>query len=315
MKERDKTKLQEIVASAVGIEDRRDEMLRRLISYIDRFRTKEKKIAILGTATDSRREVPFEHEISKGGEWEIWGLSERPEDVPVWSRWFELHNLERKRTKSPGYWAQLKNMTKPLYVAHAHPELPKALIFPKDEITQYWGTYFTNTVSWLIAFAYMEGATTLGIWGVDMATNTEYGGQRPSCEYYIGRVEGEGCRVIIPPESDLLKTRRLYGFDDAGDRMAAKVQVRNEELRERQAMTNRQHEGTSKQAHMIMGGMKELQLLIQADGDLNKELLGSRLQELQAEAEEAIHAERQLLQAAAAVRGAIENQKWVAQGL
>ena len=44
--------------------------------------------------------------------------------------------------------------------------------------------------------------------------NSEYIEQRPSCEYYIGIAKGRGIKLYIPIESDLLKTRFIYGYDE-----------------------------------------------------------------------------------------------------
>ena len=62
-------------------------------------------------------------------------------------------------------------------------EYPDSNNFPFETIFQYFQSdYFTNTISWLIAYAIVEGATTIGIWGVDMEADTEYRYQKPSVE-------------------------------------------------------------------------------------------------------------------------------------
>jgi hypothetical protein len=43
--------------------------------------------------------------------------------------------------------------------------------------------------------------------------NSEYGTQRPSCEYFVGVAQGRGIKVHLPPECELLKTDFLYGYD------------------------------------------------------------------------------------------------------
>jgi hypothetical protein len=44
--------------------------------------------------------------------------------------------------------------------------------------------------------------------------NSEYGPQRPSCEWMLGIAAGLGIRLNIPPQADLLKTSFLYGFEE-----------------------------------------------------------------------------------------------------
>jgi hypothetical protein len=45
--------------------------------------------------------------------------------------------------------------------------------------------------------------------------NSEYFWQRPSCEYFLGVALGKGIKLWLPDSCDLLKTRFLYGFEEA----------------------------------------------------------------------------------------------------
>lgn len=71
----------------------------------------------------------------------------------------------------------------------------------------------------------------IGVHGVDMATDTEYGAQRPSCEYLLGIVGGAGFRITIARASDLLSSGELYGVDDNG-KLRAKMLSRRAEMQE-----------------------------------------------------------------------------------
>jgi hypothetical protein len=71
----------------------------------------------------------------------------------------------------------------------------------------------------MIALAVYEGFKTIDIYGVDMAVGSEYGEQRPSCEYYIGIAKGKGIDIKLPAACDLLKSRFIYGFEN--DKIAA----------------------------------------------------------------------------------------------
>jgi hypothetical protein len=44
--------------------------------------------------------------------------------------------------------------------------------------------------------------------------NSEYGTQKPSCEYYLGLAKGRGIKIYVPKESDLCKSYFLYGKDE-----------------------------------------------------------------------------------------------------
>jgi hypothetical protein len=111
-------------------------------------------------------------------------------------------------------------MNIPVYMQRPWPIIPHAVGYPVQQILSIFGNYFTNTISWMICLAIMEGFKTIGIWGVDMAVSSplrsqnEYSHQRPSCEYFIGMARGRGIEVIIPDQCDLLKTRFLYCFQE-----------------------------------------------------------------------------------------------------
>ena len=54
--------------------------------------SKPLKICILGTAPTSSGDAPF-----NDPEWEIWGCSCGPMETPRVTRWFEVHDLKRKK--------------------------------------------------------------------------------------------------------------------------------------------------------------------------------------------------------------------------
>lgn len=66
----------------------------------------------------------------------------------------------------------------------------------------------------------------IGVYGVDMAVQTEYGAQRPSCEYFIGVAEGLGFKVQMPTQTDLLAASHLYGTGT--DQFRATLESRSE---------------------------------------------------------------------------------------
>ena len=65
-----------------------------------------------------------------------------------------------------------------------------------------------------MALAIVGEADAIGIWGVDMELSSEYGHQRPSCEYFVGIADGLGIEMIVPERSDICKARKLYAFQD-----------------------------------------------------------------------------------------------------
>lgn len=186
----------------------------------------ERKIAIVGY-TDSRHEAPY-----GDSSWEMWGLNNlhtqvTAEQSPAFTRWYDLHDRATiERDERHVEW--LKTTTLPVYVWTPSPEWPTSIEFPRRELIERFGRYFTNSISWMIAHAILEGATTIAVYGVDMAQSTEYSAQRPSCEYFLGLAAGLGIEIIIAETSDLLKTAVLYGESDNG--LRAKLEQRSAEL-------------------------------------------------------------------------------------
>ena len=176
----------------------------------------KKKIAIVGY-TPSRVQAPYDDP-----EWEIWGLNTLYEfdDVPRYDRWFEIHSYgwsPSRDKKIKKVREAFKSGNTPLYMQEVDPDIPNSRRYPVEKAREMFGDYFTNSVSYMIALAIMEGAEEIGIYGIDMATDSEFGYQKPSCEYFIGIARGRGIKVHIPHESDLLKTRFQYGYETPRD--------------------------------------------------------------------------------------------------
>lgn len=173
-----------------------------------------KKVAIVGFAP-SRNQAPYDDR-----EWQIWGVNElyHCADVKRIDVLFELHDYkwikEGKRNKD--HLPALQKMKTPIWMQQHFKDIPTSLPFPRKQIEDMFGHYFTNTISWEIALALLTGAEQIGIYGVDMSTDIEYKSQRPSVEWMVGIAQGKLGKdnVYIPPESDLMKCMYQYGFED-----------------------------------------------------------------------------------------------------
>ena len=244
------TRLEQIIPGASH--DGPHQVLASEFTYTVPVPRKTLKVAIVGKAPASQQLAPYGDES-----WEIWSLSDAPKEIPRWSRHFELHDIEGNTAGDPRtrkdkwgpYWEFLKkDHGKPVYIQRPHPEVPHGIVFPMHEVKSAFPAYFTNTVSWLIAYAICIGCqddesqpllTDLALYGVDMAQHgidgrSEYAHQRPSCEFFLGIAAGKGIRVHVPDSSDLLKARRLYAFDSDGGEFAAKMKARRKELHDQQ---------------------------------------------------------------------------------
>ena len=183
---------------------------------------KKKKVAIVGCA-DSKDEAPFADKS-----FEIWGVNNLFYHIPRWNRWFEIHTITKDANGEfmrrwvydfrgqpvKQYLADLAKMPVPVMMQKTWPEIPNSRAYPLKEITDAYGRYFTNTISYQLALAIYEGYEVIHVYGVDMAVGSEWTHQRASCEYFLGIIKGMGRELYIPPTADLLKTRFMYAFEE-----------------------------------------------------------------------------------------------------
>ncbi len=185
----------------------------------------KKKVAIVGFA-GTRDMAPYKDES-----FEIWSVNNLYSFIPRTDRIFELHPKEllehREHHGAPGgeHLSALKQMGIPIYMQEKYEDIPSSVEYPLQAMIECFGiprmdgkqkdAYFTNSISFMTALAITEGFKVIHLYGVDMAVNTEYNEQRPSCEYYIGIAKGMGIDIRIPVASDLLKTRFIYGYEEA----------------------------------------------------------------------------------------------------
>lgn len=234
------------------------------IAWQDRFAPAQQtlKVAIIGKAPDSMLAAPY-----GDPSWEIWTLNDtnHQQQVPRWDRHFEIHPIEL--TKAPEYrgyfadWLSQPHGDRPIYMQEKFAEVPNSVRLPIGEITQRFSrAYFTNSVSWMMAWAIMEGASEIGLWGVNMAQfgvggRSEYAHQRPSCEYFLGLAEGLGIKVWLPEVCDLLKARNLYGFD--WNHQEIKHRARTKELRGRLAHHEQQQQAHERHFFYLKGALDQ----------------------------------------------------------
>ena len=90
--------------------------------------------------------------------------------------------------------------------------------FPLEEVRARFKTdYFTNTVSYMVAYAIFIGVKKIGIYGVDVAFGAPYAQENRGVEYWIGRAVEAGIEVVAPVQSQLMRTISgvIYGVKDA----------------------------------------------------------------------------------------------------
>lgn len=194
---------------------------------------KKKKVAILGTS-NSLELCPFDDDS-----FEFWALADM--NVPKYHRWFEMHEEEKvfnhvSRFSEFNFVEHLKSRNCPVYMQKHFEQIPNSVEYPINDIIKYFNNdYLTNTISYEIAMAIYEGYKEIHLYGVNMAVSTEYGFEKPSCEYWVGVARGMGIKVYIPKESDLLRATHLYGYQKILDKFSYIV---NQKISDNQAKLN-----------------------------------------------------------------------------
>lgn len=221
------------------------------------------RVSIVGFADGHRDQAPWADD-----DMEYWGINRLHavlKDKP-WTRWFELHSLEDFYKEDAEHQAWLKQANLPVYVRPQDLEQANewqwaAAPYPIERIVSgFEPSYFTNTISWLLALAIAMGFEEIQLYGVDMAQDSllqaEYSQQRPSCEWLIGIAQGRGIRVVLPPGSDLLKTSHLYGFDT--DEYQKKLMARLSELGNRKEQMRGEMNEAQQKAGWFQARISEL---------------------------------------------------------
>jgi len=166
-----------------------------------------KNIVILGTAS-SLAQAPVGNP-----DWEIWGCSPGTIGTSRIDKFFELHRWQPGVSWFPEEYVEfLKNFEGEVLMTAPVPEVKNCTLLPVDMLIEKYGPYFfTSSIAWMIAMAIEAGATKIALYGVDMATSTEYKDQRMGCQYMCMIAKSMGIEVGVPPESDLLRPAPLYG--------------------------------------------------------------------------------------------------------
>lgn len=109
--------------------------------------------------------------------------------------------------------ARINKMNVPLIAPYKYAEIPLSEAFPLEECQKQFGApYFSNTIAYMVAFALLNGAKEIEIFGVNQASGGEYFYEKAGLEYWLGICVGRGVKLIIHGEkSELLSNKRRFG--------------------------------------------------------------------------------------------------------
>lgn len=144
------------------------------------------------------------------------------------SKLFEMHDrglLEMPESlRSADYWDRLREAHQPIYMQQQWGDIPNAVRYPLEEVQETvfkgfprgaWDDqkdWYNSSPAYMIALAIHEGATTIGLYGIDVRDDSEYAYESPCLEYLIGLAVGRGIEVVIPPGPTHLNKFRGTGI-------------------------------------------------------------------------------------------------------
>lgn len=170
------------------------------MSWRDRL-PRTPKIAIVGRHPATRMQAPWDDPT-----WQIWIVAPAGSTgmAPRWDAALEIHDYPWETEDFHRDW--LREQHKPVLVNRLRGECPGEVLFPRQELVDRFGPFFTNSIAWLQGLAISLGTTEeIALYGVEMEAESEYVYQRPSCLWMIGVAQGRGIRVTLPAECRLMK--------------------------------------------------------------------------------------------------------------
>ncbi len=216
--------------------------------------SKPRKIAVLGSAISSVGLAPIHNP-----EWEIWACSPANKGMARCDVWFELHNLEVKRREGLSEWLEYLKLQPFVYMQEQYPDFPGSQKYPLKEMFEKYGPFWwTSQLAYMLALAIQQNPETIGIYGVDMAANSEYNQQRLACQFFIREIINGGINLVVPPESDLLEPAPLYGYSE-NSRQWRKYYARQGELKERIARLDQEIQVKSHEKTHLVGALDDME--------------------------------------------------------
>lgn len=183
---------------------------------------------------------------------------------------FEMH--PERYWKQPEISDRLNSFHGPVMMQDAYPQISGSVRYPLDAVLAEFKVpamgedlYATNTISYMVMLGYLMGYSELHLYGVHMSHNTEYGYQKPNCEYYLGYVIAKGRTVVLAPGGELLRTPYLYGYNEPWKDISA-LRGDGERFEQQLADCDRQMEELKRKRWETAGMQKYAKMIAHAKG-------------------------------------------------
>lgn len=230
------------------------------------------QFALIGSAPASIQLAPYADPT-----WQVWGCSPGAYGVVPKGRsniWWELHRYEPGQTWFSPEYCQFLRAHPNVAVSAPRAEIPNGFVPDKLTLEKKYGRYFfTSSIAVMMACAIdlIEAAgyppgSKIGLWGVDMAANEEYEGQRAGLHFFAHIAKQRGIEVGTPPTSDLFTPRFFYGFDEQTHSFI-KMRARKQELDVRLQAAEQRAVQSQQEAYFLKGALDDLNYCFQTWAD------------------------------------------------
>lgn len=140
---------------------------------------------------------------------EVWVVNDAARDVCFKDKKIKIDKVFRFDDTTPEFLADMRQQG-PIISWRDYADIK----YPIDEIKAKFKTnYFSNTITYMIAYAIFTGVKKIRFFGVDAPYGGIYETERSGIEYWLGQAEARGVECIPGPSSHLLLTMsgNLYG--------------------------------------------------------------------------------------------------------
>jgi len=194
-----------------------------LAGYLRVMRKGKKTVALVGAAWGSAPWAPFGEEGV-----EIWACNEM-HSAP-WmqeeyvTRWWQIHpkwSFIRDNKHKHWEWLQ-KEHDCPIYMQRVFDDVPNSTPYPLQEIQKGLihivkgelpiRKLFSSSFTYQMALALDDDFERIELYGIELLLDGEYGYQRETMAFWLGKADGMGVEVWMPKQCSLL-VAPLYGYE------------------------------------------------------------------------------------------------------
>jgi hypothetical protein len=172
----------------------------------------KKSVAIVGGGEATAQFAPFDDP-----EWEIWGLAWHTAALKRYNLLFDIHHpsfkndhpyrLHYNSHKNQKYLDKVNASSVPVICApEALGTFKNGIAFPLKEVQASFPKrdFLECTISYMLAYAILNGYERIGLWGCHFTGKEEYQCQLPSATWLLGYAEAKGIEIVIGPGGPLL---------------------------------------------------------------------------------------------------------------